>query len=276
MISRRKWHRATIFFLSLGFVATIAVGAIADPFDYSEDFGKFGQTQNFTCQMHGACGAVASINSFTYLQKQFPQVYGTSLVPGLQMNGTDTADAQKFGFTGWTQGTNPMRTGYYNRTGTAEGDFIDTKKDWFHDFAPNTTVFDTWWTGSPDHNRKPTIADLAQEIKDKEDVEFFVDDGNGFYHVMTLTGVACDMNNACSIKYQDPNSPGTNQSAAVTSNNNMLMFTGVPGSNFNGTVTITAAFAESPMASLVPEPSTFVMLAMAGAGLVVFRRRQRA
>jgi hypothetical protein len=279
MRSSRLRSGATAFAVVLICGSALTTAAFAAGFTYSEDFTKFGQTANFACGGKGACGAVSTVNSFTFLGKQYPQVYGNpnKLTPNYNAGtNTDMTDAQKFGFDGWQVGANPMRMGYYPRPGGAESDFLQTKKDWINDYAPGTTKFSSWWAGSPDNNRKPTINDLAQEIKNKEDVEFFVDSmdaQNPFFHVMTLTEVSCDMNNACSVRYQDPNQPAVNQaSTPITVNNGMLMFTGVPGSGFAKPVTITAAFSESPIN--VPEPSTIVILATVGIGLV-FRCRQR-
>ncbi len=276
----RSWAVVLASWAACGqFVYVAYAGAINESIDVS----KLGVQNNFACGGHGACGAVSTINSFTYLEKQFPAIYDNKLTPNYDANtNTDMMDAQKFGFDGWQVGTNPVRQGYYNRPGGAESDFLQTKKDWINDYAPNTTVFDSWWVGSPDHNRKPTIADLAGEIHDKEDVEFFVQ-GDNFYHVLLLTGVMCDMQMNCSIKYQDPNDPAQaspNEKMAkiymaqITDMNSMLTFTGVPGSGYAGMVTITAAFAESPNPSLIPEPTTIVLMLAASCGMLAVGRKR--
>jgi hypothetical protein len=257
----------------------------ADPIDVSIDTTKLGVSENFSCGGQGACGAVSSINSFTYLQRQYPDVYDNLLLPNYDaLTNTADEDAQDFGFDGWQVGMNPPRLGYYDPMRPHNDDFTDsflqTKKDWINDRAPGTTVFNSWFDGSTDNNRKPTIQDLATEIAHGEDVEFFVR-GDNFYHVMTLTGVMCDMAMNCSIKYQDPNDPAQdapNQTmakiymAAITDMNGMLTFTGVPGSQFAGMVTITAAFAESP----IPEPATIVLLSIVLGCAMLRRSRGRA
>jgi hypothetical protein len=247
----------------------------------SIDATKLGVQNNFSCGTKGACGAVSTINSFIYLEKQFPTIYGNKLTPNYNAAAnTDFTDANNFGFAGWQVPPNPARQGYYPRPGGAESDFIATKKDWINDYAPGTTVFDTWWSGSPDHNRAPTINDLAGEMHDKEDVEFFVQ-GTNFFHVLLLTGVMCDAQMNCSITYQDPNDPAQanpNQTMAktyttnVTLGANNISFTGVPGSGFAGAVNVTAAFAESP----VPEPGTCLLLIASVLGVVgCFRQQTR-
>jgi hypothetical protein len=278
---RRGEKGAKVLVLVLGLCGGGTQLANAATFDYFNDFDKYGVQENFTCPgpgSGGVCAAVAAINSFIFLQNEYPNIYDNKLVPNYDpMTNTSMMDAEAFADTGWQAGSNPMRLGYYQRAllpgFDAEEDYLDTKKDWFNDYAPGTTVFDSWFEGSPDNDRKPTIEDLAKEIKDGEDVEFFVDDGNGFFHALTLTGVFCDMAMNCGIKYQDPNQPTVEQDTLVSPMNGMLMFTGVPGSGFAGTVTITAAFAESPR---VPEPSTILgILAVGSLGAISALKHNR-
>lgn len=264
--------------LHIALFATLLFGvtsqlAFADAFSYSENFGFFGGQNNFSCGQQGACGAVGSINSFIFLDHQYPTVYvpnNTYLItPNYNANtNTDMVDAQNFGFNGF--GT---YQGYYQRTGSAYTDFINTLSDWFTNYAPGTTVLHSWYAGSNDFNRLPTIGDLAGEIKDQENVEFFVLDpnpANKFFHVLTLTGVACDAQNNCTIDYQDPNDPTNEyQNVAVQVVNGQLQIKGVLG-DANNWVGITGEFSESP----VPEPATLVTLGSAVLGLAgVLRRR---
>ena len=230
------------------------------PFDYFNDFTKYGAQQNLTCPVSptGVCGAVAAINSFIFLQKQYPSIYDNKLVPNYNsLNNTSPVDALAFADVGWQVPSKPKRLGYYQRTGGAEQDYIETKSDWFNDFASGTSLLGSWFPGSSQNNRKPTIDDLAMEIKDGEDVEFFVS-GTGFYHVLTLTGVFCTTETNCGIKYQDPNSPTNQYSTPVSLMSDMIMFTGVPGSQYEGQVTITAAFSESP----IPVPGPLPLLGL--------------
>jgi hypothetical protein len=81
---------------------------------------------------------VSSINSFTYLQRQYPLIYGTSLLPNYNATtNTADADAQDFGFDGWQVGMNPARRGYYDPMRPHNADYTDsflqTKKDWIND-----------------------------------------------------------------------------------------------------------------------------------------------
>jgi hypothetical protein len=263
--------------------------AAADPINVSIDTSKLGVTLNEDCGIGGICGAIASINSFAYLSRQFPGVYGNlpnGLLPSYNNTAnTDSVDAKKFAVNGWQVGMNPARTGYYNRTGGAELDYLQTKMDWFNDYAPGTTMFDSWWAtpaghpewASPHNTAKPTVSNLVGALQQQKDVEFFVQ-RDGFYHVMTLTGIECDMAMNCTIKWQDPNDPAQanpNQtmakiySAPITVTGGMIMFGGVLGAG--GTVTMTAAFAEMA----IPEPATVLLLVVGLFGFAIQGRKTR-
>ena len=228
-------------------------------------FAKYGQQENnLPCVPTGACGAVAAINSFYFLQIQYPGIYDNMLLPNRTGN-TDPIDATNFAVTGWQVGANPRRLGYYDPARPTPGDpkkFLDTKMDWINDYAPGTTVFEAMWDdsqGFPASGGVPTIDFLARQISAGEDVEFFIK--GDLYHVLTLTGIACDNGNVnCRVTYQDPNDPTTMQNTNVTFGaGSRLEF------NYGGNaVYISAAYAESP----VPEPSTFVLLISGVGGLI--------
>src|SRR4051812_26113487 len=92
--------------VTLGFLTVPFAGAATLPFNYSEDFGNFGAQTNL-CPLtnpKGICAAVASINSFIYLENQFPDIYGNKLTPNVQgtkPSQTDSKDASDFGVNGW-------------------------------------------------------------------------------------------------------------------------------------------------------------------------------
>jgi PEP-CTERM motif len=241
------------------------------PFAYSEDFANFGITPNACPPSNpkGICAAVAAINSFIYLENQFPTIYDNKLTPnvqGMKPGQTDPTDRDNFGVNGWQVGTNPTREGYYARPGTVGGDYIQTKMNWINDYAPGTTMFDSWFVGSPNNTRLPTIADLANEVNAHEDVEFFIDGGTAGNHALTLTGVSCTGVNYtnCSITYVDPNNPLVNQPASITSGPNGLAVD-------DGFGNVYAAFSESPVA----EPATMMLMATGLFGIASGRRRRR-
>jgi len=249
-----------VFVIGFGLVVPSAFAG----FTAAENFNLFGDQQNFTCPgIGGVCGAIAAINSFIFLENMYPGTYRLPNAPGLltpnyvAANNNDPIDSNNFANTGWQVGTNPPRTGYYNRTGTAGGDYIATLTDWFSDFAPNTSRLSSWFAGSTQNNRLPTINDLGGELAAQEDVQIFVQNAN-FYHVLTLYSLVCtdNANTMCTARWQDPNDPtnGT-YSSAVTINGGQLSIAGVLGAG--GAVNITAAFSESP----IPEPETLAFVA---------------
>jgi len=252
------------------------------PFNYSENFNLFGdQENNLACRPNGACAAVAVINSMVFLENQYPTIYDSKLLPNYDpLNNNDPTDAANFAVDGWKVDNNPARQGYYTRGDDNNNQslvwdtaYLATKMDWFGDYAPGTTAFASMWNGGAGY---PTVAFLAQQIMQQEDVEFFVKDtgdpaGNTLYHALTLTGIGCTGANYtnCSITYQDPQNPALNQNTAIAG-------TGPGGSlsfNYDGSaVFIDAAFAESP----VPEPSSLVLIAIGIAGLIWNQRRAKA
>jgi hypothetical protein len=239
-------------------------------FEYTLPFNEYGQQPNLCPPSNpkGICAAVASINSFKFLQTHYPSMYGNLLLPNLQPDGTDPIDAMDFGVNGWQVGANPARQGYYPRPGNAYGDYIQTKMDWIEDRAPGRTTYETRYAGA---GGVPDVAWLAEQIQKGQDVEFFVQ-GTDFFHALTLTGVGCSDHNYvdCYIMYQDPNDVATQKQLAVnpTGPGGALQLTGV---DFSGgvTLTITGAFAESP----VPEPATYLLLGGALTALAFYRRR---
>ena len=213
---------------------------------------------------------IIAINSFVFLQKSHPGIYDGNLLPNYNpRTNTDMVDASAFATGKWVEPafahTDDPDTaiGYYKRPGNANTDYLGTKKDWFSDHVRGSdTAFDMFLT--------PTIAQLASEIKHQEDVEFFVKDtasgGKNFYPALTSTAVMCDASDKCSIRYQDPNAPKTNQPfTMLTVNRGRLQLTGVPGSGFKGSVFIDAAFSESA----VPEPSSILLVALGSLGALI-------
>jgi hypothetical protein len=269
----KHWFARVGFWVVL--VGLVAQAGRADvlPFDYQEDFDDFGKTPN-ACPVtnpKGICAAVAAINSFIFLENMYPEGYGNNLTPnvvGPSGNETDPIDANAFGVSGWTVPPNPPRQGYYPLPGSVGGTYIQTKMNWIGDHNPGTiTIFDSWFAGSPDNNRVPTIADLASQLmpSSPEDVELFINGGTGGNHALTLTGLSCEGDNYtdCFISYQDPNDPTVNNTESVSVVNGSLQID-------DGFGNIYAAFSESP----IPEPTSLILLGTVIAG-VAWRLRRR-
>ena len=175
MRSRSHFQKAKTLLLIVGLSGGLTPLVWADVFEYTEDFGKFGRQQNNVCG-GGVCGAIAAINSFAFLQNTHAGLYGMNLLPNYQPDGTDPIDAAAFATGGWGEPvfahaddtpTADSDKGYYARTGNANQDYLDAKKDWFSDHVPGSdTTFAMFLN--------PTVAQLANQILDQEDVEFFV------------------------------------------------------------------------------------------------------
>jgi hypothetical protein len=256
-----QWFARTWFWASLlvlwGTLAQVARADVA-PFDWSENFANFGKTGNTSC---GVCAAAVAINSFIFLENQYPEIYGNNLTPnvgGTKPSQTDPIDRGTFA------------AYFYGLYGPLDGaylGYIDAKMAWINGdpannlmgHAPGSTLFDSY--------QNPTIQDLASE--NGEDVEIFVNGGSLGYHALTLTGVSCTGANYtnCSISYQNPNFPTINVGNVGVSN--------VGGSlqlnaGFGDLGNIVDAFSESP----VPEPNSLILLGTAIAGLAWRMRRK--
>jgi len=181
--SRSRQWQVNGLVVVLGLCGTAAQLAWADPFVYTEDFSKFGQQKNFTCPGPGAggvCAAIAAINSFAFLENMYSGVYDSNLLPNYDpLTKTDKTDATAFAVGSWGEPNFPHTddpdtdNGYYARSAQpgfdANRSYLDTKKDWFSDHVRgNNTIFAMFLT--------PTIAQLANEIRMQEYVEFFVKD----------------------------------------------------------------------------------------------------
>ncbi len=261
-------------------VTLIAMGgssaAIAGPVTYSNPFGDYGTVLNTDCGIGGICGAAEAENSFIFLSKYYPKVYGgTKLTTGNETGANAQSNAAKdFGVNGWMSGGTSYK-GFYNRTGgTSIGRYESTLTDWFFSFAPGTSTISTFTNAKK--GTKLLDGFLGPELKHHEDIELYIflpDMSSG--HVISPTSITYDPKNkkgcpVCSITYQDPNSPTKQQTAKLTVNGNgYLQF--FNSSTFKANVIITAAAAESPK---IPEPAPIALLG-GGLGLLGwFRWRQ--
>ena len=249
----------------------------AQAYNYSENFNFFGDQVNQGNP--GQCAGAAAINSFIFLENMYPTIYGAPNGPGMltpnynSANNNDVTDFANIATNGWQVGSNPARQGYYPRPGDANLDYVATLTDWFNDYAPGTSRLSSWYVGSTNNNRNATATDLANEIKDGENVLFFITNQVGsasFYHVMTLVGVASDASGNITLKWQDPNDPSNLYSSAATVSGGQLQITNVLGAA--GPENIISVFSESP----VPEPAVLSLVALGLAGWLVRRRQRQA
>ena len=208
------------------------------------------------------CFAASAINSFIYLENQYPGIYGTSLTPaiaGVKPNQTDMTDALRL-----SNMSGPILD---NLAGWNL--FLQTKTTWVNTNAPGTTVITSDYPGSPNVNGIPDINFLLSEIQSNEDVEMFIS-GGGIAHAIDLVSIGCTPQSGCTIQYQDPNFPNKPQpiTQLTAGTGGYLTFTGLPGFPQTNFYTIDAVFAESP----VPEPSAWILAASALAAIALRKR----
>jgi hypothetical protein len=265
--------------------------------DEPKDFGNLAQGATKCPQVN--CGATALVNSFVFLQKKYPKIYGSNLIGNKGANPTQkelvaAADNLSCTFLGNCQ------PGVI-AVGTPIGDFILGKQDYFTANAPNTTTFEaqiteTW--GNPivvfhkgqgvlnkpafvADGTKPTAQFLYDQLKAGEDVEIVVR-GPRVNHYLTLTGIDWDPNkNTGKINVIDP---ATGRPTAPLS---MALFTMGPNNGFLGTnydnfagAVVLDAVAESPtqqISFVAPEPAsaTLVATAITALGFLCIGRNRR-
>lgn len=230
-------------------------GSVLSLGDPSENFANFGKQPNFCIAGGGVCFAASAINSFIFLENQYPTIYDRKLTPnvvGVAPTQTDPTDTTNFAnaiLASFPSGLPNSLSGW--------NAYLTEKMTWINSAAPGTTVFDSFYVGSANNSHAPTSSDLSSEIQAQEDVEMFIS-GGGIAHAIVLTGISCSSPTSCTMTYQDPNSPTVEQTAQLTAAAGGLQFVGLPGTDptlANTTFTINAAFSESP----VPEPSSGIL-----------------
>ena len=252
-------------------VALLATSAHADLINVSLDAAKFGKlNQKETDCPTVNCGPAAAVNSFVYLQTQFPGVYTTPLVPAGKEK--DVANILNKDF---------MKTcppGGDCGLGTGIEDFILGKRDYIEKLNKGVTRYhaqmtDAWnpvkhpGVAKPDFvedDTRPTIDFLAAELKAGEDIELALKPGFGPGHFLTLTALTFDTDTGKgTITFVDPDG-GTVKTANITreaGQNRSIMVEYKIGDL--PIARVVGAIAESP--ARVPEPASLVFL---GSGLI--------
>jgi hypothetical protein len=237
------WSMVVITFTLINFSASATIINLGP-----NNFGHLSQldpglVKANVCSANGltACGPVAAVNSFSYLQGMFP-VYDNSLIP----NGDPVATATALAAPGF------MNCG---PCGTSITDFSDGKKKWIEGKVPGVTAY------SLDMN--PNIDTLINDLTKKQDTELLL----GFYdsmgvrvggHFVTLF-MASSGPDGTMLGFVDPFNPN-NPNSALDVNKN---YTALPGfllvQNYGpvgDTTRVDFAIDESP----IPEPGTLILL----------------
>lgn len=281
--------------VALLLVAFATVGTVqAKTGDYFSSFGKI-FNEPTTVAPGGECVATSFINGAVYLKSHYPETYGST---NITIGGTtsSSAAAHQFGSYGWTSGGTTY-DGYYKRCindGNARvfGDMWQTTVDWMEGFAPGKTAYSAqaWTSRSKNEplsawpynenvtNCPPTYDFLHDAVTADKFVQLSIytytllDDGRATFpkgHSVNLLDIS-----ATSITFQDPNNPGAAYTSSLSSvsafGSSALSF--YDGYSFGADpVMILTAFALTP----VPEPSTFVLIAIGVFGMSVYAWRKR-
>jgi hypothetical protein len=262
--------------------AGVAWGQIT-PRDIEKELALYGNLDQDDIAGGGevACGPVAAVNSFVYLENKYPGFYDRKLIPDDNpANGLhDKAELISVA-------TVLMGAGYMNTVapgGTWHDDFIWGKMTYIEEKVPGVTAYqaqDYWawihhaqpaWVQGP----YPTWQFLFNELSDCEDVEILMSWEEGGHYV-TLTSfhwldqdgdLIIDPSENAWIDFIDPGTGAYNTTSIWQSYPDGAIETSYFGTTASW---ISMAVSESP----IPEPATITLLAL-GLGAALLRRRMK-
>lgn len=222
-----------------------------------------------------SCAPTATMNSFTYLQNAFPDVYGT--------------DDELMGISNtWLEAAIDLASNYMNtssETGTSDDNWIMGKMEYLETYAPGKTTYagyNEFTTGGQDWVTLgiPTMAFLIEQLMLGANIELGISPGaQGIGHVLTLSSLHWVDEDSDGIFDNDTEDatldgidPGTGSSfelslKTITIGDNTYL--GFDGGTYDG-YRIDAALAEVA----VPEPATYVLLSLGAVAVLVARRRK--
>jgi hypothetical protein len=236
-------------------------------------FGILSQAQvgpNGNGGVNNYCAPTATMNSFTFLSNEYPNLYGNSLMGG---TGSWLGAAQLLA------GPNYMNTD--PNAGTTNNNWITGKVNYINTFAPAAnTLFegmDSLGTaGQPWlQNANPTAAFLLSMLQQGEDVELALIPTTGIGHVLTLSSIHWnDVNSNLLFDNGDTLTiDGIDPAGAAVFAFNLTAGNPMTVSANGGALagySLVGALAESP------EPASLVLLIGAGAALAVLRPARHA
>jgi len=277
----------TIGLIAAGALLVSGSALAATVYDIQLDHLKFGnldQDDTAACGGAGqlACGPTAAVNSFVWLQNQYPGIYGDNLI--LDATQDEDGDNDIDEYDDWIATANALGDPAYMDCAVCNGgtgifDFIDGKMDWIEDHVPGVTTYadENWHDGGV----WPTWQFLYDNLVSGEDVEILV----GFYddqvmrvggHYLTITSFhwedddmddIIDATETAWIDFIDPQD-GTHKMADIQQNGSgdaIYVDYGIGGAV--DATWLEATVKESP----IPEPATLLLV---GGGLVMLGLRR--
>jgi hypothetical protein len=289
IISNRGIFRSLAVAVAAGFCGQAAIAASVtydielDAANYGDinqtDVGPNSNVAGHTTE-NNFCAPTATMNSFEFLQNEYPDTYGTN--DALQGGTGSWLDAAKL-----LAGPDYMSTD--PDTGTDENNWVGGKVGYLDKFAPGKTVFegqDPLYTGTQagiDKTTKPTAMFLKNMLQAGEDIEIGITPASGDTgHVMTVSSIdwtdadsngSFNTGDSLSIDGIDP-AGGTTFNYTLTPAGNagfaagFMTFNGGPYGGYR----LDAILAESP----VPLPTAALPGFLLLTGLGVYRKMRPA
>jgi hypothetical protein len=257
------------YVLAATFLVVANATAASITYDAQIDPGLFGNLEQNDVPgcASVACGPSAAVNSFMFLQNQWPDLYDDKLIPDIDNDGVTDYEEMVAAATALTD---PAYMNTCCNNGTFVSDFIEGKRKWIEDHAPGVSHYHSedipGW--------QALYFQLTQHHASDLFLQFFDSQGSpAGGHFVTLSGFnftdendngLIDGNESAVVGFIDPLTGGEVLSFLSEDASSLLV-----DYNIGNGVASTRILNKS---STVPEPSTFLLVITAVAGLAGRRK----